>query len=271
MFQLQDLFIYVIDFIKRKLKKSNGTYSIQFLYIKSVGYKRILLSKKKMKVYFDHIKGFGKISDYEVIINCAYGILENDETETSALEGGWIPWKGKWYNERSTRIELDKFKPTKTTKKISKKIKTIKTSLIDNVKDYEELHKKYCLYHSFERNISLSSFKGCEIIEYWTDKLNAISIYKIFETNMVAYQFIWDYEDPKLSLGNVAQMFECELAKEMNCSYVYLLGGYEKCCEYKSKHSGFQFWTGKEWSTDLDLYKLLVNRDENIKILNYDV
>ena len=75
--------------------------------------------KEKMKVYFDHINGFGKISDYEVIINCAYGILENDETETKALEGGWIPWKGKWYNERSTRIELDKFKPTKTTKKIS--------------------------------------------------------------------------------------------------------------------------------------------------------
>jgi len=224
-----------------------------------------------VKIHFDHINGFGKISDYEVIVNCAYGFLEESETETNALEEGWIPWKGKWYNERSTRIELDIYKPTKTTKKLSKKIKTIRGSLVNNVGEYEQLHKKYCEHNSFNREILLTSFKGCEIIEYWTDKLNAISIYKIFETNMVAYQFIWDYEDPKLSLGNVAQMFECDLAKEMGCKYVYLLGGYEKCCEYKSNYSGFEFWTGKVWSSDVELYRELVNRDEKIKIVNYDI
>jgi arginyl-tRNA--protein-N-Asp/Glu arginylyltransferase len=224
-----------------------------------------------VKIHFDHINGFGKISDYEVIVNCAYGFLEESETETNALEEGWIPWKGKWYNERSTRIELDRYKPTKTTKKLSKKIKTIIGSLVNNVGDYEQLHKKYCEHNSFNRNISLTSFEGCEIIEYWTNKLNAISIYKIFETNMVAYQFIWDYEDPKLSLGNVAQMFECNLAKEMGCKYVYLLGGYEKCCEYKSNYGGFEFWTGKVWSSDVELYRELVNRDEKIKIVNYDI
>jgi arginyl-tRNA--protein-N-Asp/Glu arginylyltransferase len=224
-----------------------------------------------MKIHFDHINGFGKISNYEVIVNCSYGILEKNESETRALQEGWIPWKGKWYNERSTRIDLTEFKPTKTSKKISKKIKTVKGSLIDKLKDYQELYTKYCLHNSFQRNINLSSFEGCDVIEYWTDKLNAISIYKIFETNMVAYQFIWDYEDPKLSLGSVAQMFECDFAKDMNCEYVYLLGGYEKCCEYKSNYHGFQFWTGKEWSSDIELYKILVNRDEKIEIINYDV
>ena len=224
-----------------------------------------------MKIFFDHVNGFGKISDYEVIINCAYGILEESETETEALENGWIPWKGKWYNERSTRIKLDFFRPTKTTKRLSNKIKILKGSFIDKMKEYEELHKKYCQHNSFQRNISLESFEGCEVIEYWTDKLNAISIYKMFETNMVVYQFLWDYEDPKLSLGNVAQMIECESAKETDCNYVYLLGGYEKCCEYKSNYKGFQFWTGKNWSMDTELYKNLVSRDEKIKILNYDV
>lgn len=224
-----------------------------------------------MKIFFDHVNGFGKISNYEVIINCAYGILEESETKTEALEHGWIPWKDKWYNERSTRIKLDFFRPTKTTKRLSNKIKISKGSFIDKIQEYEELHKKYCQHNFFQRNISLESFEGCEVIEYWTDKLNAISIYKIFETNMVVYQFLWDYEDPKLSLGNVAQMIECELAKEMNCDYVYLLGGYEKCCEYKSNYKGFQFWTGNDWSMDIKLYKYLVNRDEKIKILNYDV
>jgi arginyl-tRNA--protein-N-Asp/Glu arginylyltransferase len=82
----------------------------------------------------------------------------------------------------------------------------------------------------------------------------------------VAYQFIWDYQDPKLSLGTVAQYYECETAKLLNCEYVYLLGGYELCCLYKSKYPGFEFWTGAEWSKDIELYTELVTRDEKIII-----
>ena len=85
---------------------------------------------------------------------------------------------------------------------------------------------------------------------------------------MIAYQFIWDYEDPKLSMGNVAQMFECEQARLNQCDYVYLMGGYEKCCEYKSEFSGFEFWTGLEWSSDVDLYKNLISRDQKVIIQN---
>jgi hypothetical protein len=45
-----------------------------------------------------------------------------------------------------------------------------------------------------------------------------------------------------------------------------LLGGYEKCCAYKSQYQGFEFWTGTEWSNDTELYKKLVERDERIVI-----
>ena len=124
---------------------------------------------------------------------------------------------------------------------------------------------------NFKRDIKLESFKDCSVIEYHTDKLIGISLYKQFDNQFVAYQFIWDYEDPKLSLGTVAQMVECETAKTMGCEYVYLLGGYELCCLYKSNYKGFEFWTGKEWSKDIVLYKKLVERDEKIKIMNYDV
>jgi len=30
-----------------------------------------------MRIFFNHIRGFGKVSDLEVIVNCAYGILED--------------------------------------------------------------------------------------------------------------------------------------------------------------------------------------------------
>lgn len=224
-----------------------------------------------MKVFFDHIQGFGKVSDLEVIVNCAYGILEPNESSTDVLKEGWIPWKDRWYNERSTRINLAEYKPSRTTNKLSKKIIVEGGNLEANLEAYEMLHQKYCDYHNFKRDIKLEFFKDCEVIEYWTDTLVGISFYKQFENQFVAYQFIWDYKDPKLSLGTIAQMIECNTAKVLECEYVYLLGGYEKCCEYKSNYSGFEFWTGKEWSTDIDLYKSLVARDEDIKIENYDI
>jgi arginyl-tRNA--protein-N-Asp/Glu arginylyltransferase len=199
-----------------------------------------------MKVVFDHIKGFGKVSDIEVIVPCAYGILEDNESSEEALKNGWIPWEGRWYNERSTRLDLKIYKPSKTTKKIRKKIEVKYGDIENNIYLYEKLHESYCDYHGFKRDIKLESFSGCDVIEYWTDKLIAISIYKVFENQFVAYQFIWDYSDPKLSMGTVAQMIECEKALELNCEYVYLLGGYEKCCAYKSQYHGFEFWTGIE-------------------------
>ena len=224
-----------------------------------------------MKIFFDHIKGFGKVSDLEVIVNCAYGILEPDESSIDALKEGWIPWEGKWYNERSTRIDLAVYKPTKTTNKLSKKIIAQSGNVLADLEQYEELHEKYCQYHNFKRDIKLESFKDCSVIEYHTDKLIGISLYKQYDTQFVAYQFIWDYADPKLSLGSVAQMIECETAKLLGCEYVYLLGGYEDCCRYKANYPGFEFWTGKEWSTDIELYTTLVARDEKIKIENYDL
>ena len=224
-----------------------------------------------MKVFFDHISGFGKVSDLEVIINCAYGILESNDSAVDALKEGWIPWEGKWYNERSTRIDLSKYQASKTTKKLAKKIVVESGNIDASLEQYIKLYEKYCDYHGFKRDIKLDSFRDCSVIEYYTDHLVGISLYRQFDTQLVAYQFIWDYEDPKLSLGTVAQMMECETAKLLGCEYVYLLGGYEQCCLYKSNYRGFEFWTGQEWSTDIDLYKKLVERDEIIKIENYDL
>lgn len=224
-----------------------------------------------MKIFFDHITGFGKVSDLEVIVNCAYGILEPHESSVNALKGGWIPWEGRWYNERSTRINLSKYSPTKTTKKLAKKIAVKSGSISMSLKEYTELYNHYCNYHGFKRDIKLDTFRDCSVIEYHTDHLIGITLYKQFDTQFVAYQFIWDYKDPKLSLGTVAQMIECETAKLLGCEYLYLLGGYEVCCLYKSNYKGFEFWTGVEWSTDVDLYKKLVERDELIKIENYNI
>ena len=52
--------------------------------------------------------------------------------------------------------------------------------------------------------------------------------------------------------------------------YVYLGGGYENMCIYKSMYQGFEWWTGSEWSKDKEAYKILCNSDTNTKDI-YDL
>ena len=114
-----------------------------------------------MRVFFDHVTGFGKVSDLEVIVNCAYGLIEENESPADALCTGWIPWEGKWYNERSTRLDLSLYKPSKTTRKLSKFI-TVQAGDIDaSLEEYNILYDKYCKHHGFKRDIKLESFREC--------------------------------------------------------------------------------------------------------------
>lgn len=220
-----------------------------------------------MKIHFDHIEGFGKVSDLDFIYSAPYGVLEPGESGADALKEGWIPWGSDWYNVRSVRLEVAQYRPTETVRKLSRKVRTQPGDLTLNQADYMQLYEQYCNYHDFARDIQWEFFEGCSCIEYWhDDKLVGVSFYKIYEDQFLAMQFIWNYEHPKLSLGNIAQMHECELAAALGCTHVYLLGGYEKCCRYKAGFKGFEFWTGLEWSSDIELYYVLVDRDEQIQV-----
>lgn len=217
---------------------------------------------------FDHIEGFGKVSDLDFIYSAPYGVLEPGESGADALKKGWIPWGDAWYNLRSVRLEVSQYRATETVRKLSRKVGIQPGDLALNQQGYMKLYEQYCKYHGFARDIQWEYFEGCKCIEYWhDDKLAGVSFYKLYEDQFVAMQFIWNYEHPKLSLGNIAQMHECDLAKSMGCTHVYLLGGYEKCCRYKAGFRGFEFWTGSEWSTDIDLYYKLVERDEQIQVV----
>ena len=219
-----------------------------------------------MIVKFDHIEGFGKVSDVDFIYSAPYGILEENESAADALKQGWIPWDNVWYNLRSVRLNLKMYSPSKTTKRLSKKVTVKKGDIKSQEAVYLELYNQYCNHHGFQRNITWNLLDSCEVLEYYTDHLVGISLYKIYEDQFIAMQFIWNYSDPSLSLGTIAQMMECNEAINNNCAYVYLLGGYEKCCRYKATFKGFEFWTGSEWSTDVELYYRLVDKDEQIKL-----
>jgi arginyl-tRNA--protein-N-Asp/Glu arginylyltransferase len=215
-----------------------------------------------MKVIFDHIKGFGKVSNQDFIYSEPYGLLEDGESASDAFEKGWIQWDGLWYNLRSVRISLLEYKPNETTKKLAKNIEFVYEKFEDKT-TYRELYEKYCKHHGFERTISWEQlFTGNVISYYHNGVLIGYSAVEHYGNAFCATQFVWDYKTPKLSLGKVAQMYECNVAKTLNCTHVYILGGYEKCCLYKADYYGFEWWTGLEWSKDVQLYKNLCDRDE---------
>jgi len=222
-----------------------------------------------MIVVFDHINGFGKVSDQDFIYSQPHGVLEEGEDPADALARGWIPWDGDWYNLRSVRIDISQYKPHETTKRLAKKIQTHYQDFIDTP-EHRELYQQYLDYHGFDRTITWEQlFTGKMLCYYYEHTLIGYSLVDQYNEALVATQFVWNYEEPKLSLGRVAQYYECQLAAFLGCKYVYILGGYEQCCMYKSDFYGFQWWTGKEWSEDKKLYKKLCERDENA-VVSYE-
>lgn len=222
-----------------------------------------------MKIIFDHINGFGKVSDQDFIYSQPHGVLEPGETEADALANGWIPWDGDWYNLRSVRIDLSAYKPHETTRKLARLVDFMYEEFEDKLL-YRHIYDLYCKHHGFERTITWQQLFTGDIISYsQLGQVIGYSAVEVYDTAFVATQFVWDYANPKLSLGKVAQMYECEVAKMLGCTHVYILGGYEKCCLYKSDFYGFEWWTGTEWSTDKELYKKLCLRDE-AAIVTYD-
>ena len=227
-----------------------------------------------IKVVFDHIEGFGKITEQDFIYSDPKGIAVGKDY-IDYLESGWVEWGAYWYNLRSVRLDLTQYKASKTAQKLARSIRCSRHLLTPEIIELlEPIYSEYIGKHGFQRKIELKDFLTTEdffvLLYYKEEKLIGALIHKVYEQDeesaFVSYQFLWDYQEPKLSLGNISQMYECQLAKLMDCDYLYLLGGYEESCIYKSQFRGFQWWTGKEWSTDISLYTKLCQRDSHAHI-----
>lgn len=227
-----------------------------------------------IKVVFDHIEGFGKITEQDFIYSDPKGIAEGRDY-IDYLESGWIEWGDYWYNMRSVRLDLRQYKPTKTAQKLAKGITYKSCRLTPEILELlEPIYAEYVKRHGFKREINLKDFLDTKnffvLLYYKEEKLIGALIHKLYrqsnEAAFVSYQFLWDYKEPKLSLGNVSQMYESELAKLLDCRYLYILGGYEESCIYKSQFKGFEWWTGKQWSNDTQLYIKLCQRDSHAHI-----
>jgi len=239
-----------------------------------------------VKLIFDHITG--KLTNHDLIYSLALAQFKKKEY-SFAFENGWIPlsWyytkldKLTWINARNTRLLLNKFTFSKKQRKILRK-KDITVEVYDKLDDalfttISSIYKKYIKHKKFhEKDFEEESefFKKEDNIDwkyfiyYFQNKPIAFTEIKVFDSkHVLTGQFAWDYENPKLSIGTYATLYEIDWSIKNKCKKYYLAYGYEKSNIYKSRFDGFEFWNGRSWLNDKTLYKKLCEYDTEVNTI----
>ena len=56
--------------------------------------------------------------------------------------------------------------------------------------------------------------------------------------------------------------------RDMRFQYYYSSYACERVCEYKSHYNGFEWWTGRKWSKDKELFRDLLDKDSKVQSLS---
>lgn len=231
-----------------------------------------------IKVFYDHI--YGNTTKYDIIYSLALAEVDPGEEET-ALNLGWTPMdaffyttdKQLWVQARTTRIDLIQFYVKRKHKRYLDY--NITGEYYSDHNPYEKecnsIFEKYCNYKGYDDHSTQlvdKQYGNKDYFIYWHNgKIVAYTQLTRYKFSVVAGEFAWNYETPELGLGVFAQNFECLKYQELDFKYYYSSYAYEKACEYKSFYNGFEWWTGREWNKDKQLFKELLEKDTNVKSL----
>jgi hypothetical protein len=213
-----------------------------------------------LNIKHDHFYGSQEKHDLQLIR------LELDTTdlnEAEALENGWLIYNKKWYASRSTRIDLNKYRSKGVLSGISYNFTSYDPDPIDKI------YKEYKTYKKFEEdfNIHTDPDRSIWLIAYDEGVPVAFTKFIKYDGGLESQFTCWNYHKPKMSLGKKIVDQEVEYARSIGLNYLYIGQGYEKGSAYKADYPGFEWWTGKEWSTDLQKYREICARDSSINTI----
>jgi hypothetical protein len=217
-----------------------------------------------MKITYDHFYGQqenASIQLYNANLQC------EPHEEREALENGWLLYNNQWYQSRSTRIVLSDWKYDKTVYNYD--VRFVDTPSEEyKVVWYRYLYNKkfepiYDPFVATERDVWMEYYwRGCT----FPDKLRGFTKFVKYngglESQFNAYiiHVQWEFGQEMLNC-------EVEYAKSLGLQHLYIGSGYEKSSIYKAHLSGFEWWTGSEWSRDRNAYIELCKRDSKISNL----
>ena len=241
-----------------------------------------------MELLFDHT--FGKQEQQDLVICRPMAIVDEDE-ESEAIEKGWLALdhpignhREVFYQSRSTRIDMDKWRPrykshTHDGKEIGMKV--IDASEMVRLLGLPNIYKQYMErknfgadydpfghYHQRDQFMLFYTGTADNIIGFTKQKR-----YRYQEEN---YSTIDTYDSQDLAglesvihantvpISDVTLDMEIEWAANNYVRYFYMGSGYEHSSEYKANYRGFEWWTGTEWSRNKKQYKRLCRRDSKL-------
>jgi hypothetical protein len=216
-----------------------------------------------MKTVIEQV--FGNIDAYDLQIHRLSLDLQ-DDPEYEALNQGWGIQDGRWYSSRMVRLNLSKYT------KQAKPIKGHTVTLFNN--DYplgpiRDVFDKFVSARDFAPlyNIDSDIERVQWLLIHKNEQLVAFTKFINYDGALESQFTAWDYVEPKLSIGVKIVDYEVGVAKSKGFKYLYIGPGYGKSCFYKSKFQGFEWWTGTEWSDDVQAYQDICARDSSINTL----
>jgi len=225
-----------------------------------------------MKIRFNHVHGFGAMSQRDYMFTEVCGTREPMDLVHNLLEEGWCPWQNDmWYQGRSVRIAAT-HKPSRSTRKAMNR-----AGITYEVKPVAEVDRKH-VRHRYEEFISQHNFNSYLDVDEILDFAHECIVIRANDENTpVAYTLLWTESHNMVSLqhvavrkpynlGAISQAIECEIASSRAIKYVYTMFGYDQSCKYKADFDGFEWWNGRTWFTTLKTqYKALCDRDSRIE------
>ena len=242
-----------------------------------------------MQFIWDHT--FGKQENQDLVVCKPMAIFDHGE-EAEALDHGWLaldtPVAGKevFYQSRSTRINMDKFRPrfndhTWRGRKIH--TKAIEASEMVKLLGLPDIYNRYMKRKKFGADYDpfANYHARDQFMIFYTGTADNI----IGFTKQKKYRYQEDYTGPQIDdlhddftlaglessihantvpVSAITMDLEMMWAANRGVSYYYMGSGYEQSSEYKASWRGFEWWTGVEWSTNKKQYKRLCRRDSRI-------
>jgi len=221
-----------------------------------------------MKTKISHLYGNQEDLDLQLV---KLSLDLEDTKESEALEKGWLIYDNIWYTCRSSRLKLDDYKPQKQ----NKILQNYSFHYLDKFNMSEEVIDVYITF------INLKKFKKRYKLDTDLDRSSGVFVYNkkthklVAYTKMVKYeggvesQFsVWDYSEPKASIGRMLIDYEVEAAKKLGHKYLYIGPVYGLNSIYKTNINGFEWWDGEKWNNNNEELLKLLNRDS--KIINLE-
>lgn len=230
-----------------------------------------------MHIEFEHIFGINSAADFQYSTATLRGVQPEDHDQI--LAQGWLAEckdnRIRWYQTRSTRVTLDSY----NFKQYDPAVVQSHLFAPEEIprRELDHIYDSYCYHKKFKKYFEVDQYPDWDqVIGYYDQEqcLCAYSKLRRYSTNSVeTLMFAWDYKQPDLKLGKQTLWYELDWCQQQGYQQVYLGAAYETSSLYKTDYPGFEWWTGAQWSKDLDHYRWLLKRDSRLSKLEdlYDL